>query len=61
MPPLASFLTECDQDLRILRGSYEGLKSPNKVRQNIENHQTDPIGTDNHKPHPASQPGRSGP
>ena len=26
-------LSECDQDLRVLRNSYEGLKSPKKVRQ----------------------------
>ena len=30
-------LTEYDLDLRVLRGCYEGLKSPKKVETNIRN------------------------
>ena len=29
--------TEYDQDLRVLRGCYEGLKSPKKVQKNTRN------------------------
>ena len=30
-------LTEYDLDLRLLRGCYEGLRSPKKVKKNIRN------------------------
>ena len=43
VPPTEFILTEYDLDLRVLSGSHEGLKVPEKVGQIMKNRPRDPL------------------